>query len=52
MPRPGDVRDAPTAGRFDMALSEALDCISRDQEDVAGVSRPKHGPDPPIHLLK
>ena len=25
------------AGRFDMVLSEALDRISRDQEDVAGV---------------
>lgn len=25
------------AGRFDMVLSEALDCISRDQEDVAAV---------------
>lgn len=25
------------AGRFDIVLSEALDCISRDQEDVAGV---------------
>jgi DNA invertase Pin-like site-specific DNA recombinase len=24
-------------GRFDMVLSEALDRISRDQEDVAGV---------------
>ena len=26
------------AGRFDMVLSEALDRLSRDQEDVAGVS--------------
>ncbi|WP_366929449.1 recombinase family protein [Mesorhizobium sp.] len=25
------------AGRFDMVLSEALDRLSRDQEDVAGV---------------
>jgi DNA invertase Pin-like site-specific DNA recombinase len=28
---------AAQAGRFDMVLSEALDRISRDQEDVAGV---------------
>lgn len=27
----------PQAGRFDMVLSEALDRISRDQEDVAAV---------------
>src|SRR5262245_51644491 len=37
--RPGiqEVLADAQAGRFDMVLAEALDRISRDQEDVAGV---------------
>jgi site-specific DNA recombinase len=38
--RPGDQKllEDARGGLFDVVVSEALDCLSRDQEDVAGCS--------------